>query len=424
MLGQSFALLSVLTLALWLLPPPGNPPQLRDERSHLATFDAAWQLAGEHFFDPEMNGVDWDAARERHRPEAAAARTDRELSRIINAMLGELRTSHTGHYTPEDVEYYHLLDIMGRAWGNAGLVERRFPEGIRYEGIEAWLQSGEGEMLITSIWPGGNAERAGLRTGDVITAVDGRPPAPITSFRGFAGERVEISFLRSEEALTDTAVLEVTWIHPKSALLHAQRASVRIIEHDGQRIGYIQVLSYAGQQYQDHVLEAIFGAGHLSDADALILDIRGGWGGATPSYLDPFLPGPTMMLRGRDGRESMVLNRWRKPIAMLTDEGTRSGKEILAFGLREHNPRGVLIGERTAGAVVAGRLFALPGGSVMYLALADVEVDGTRLEGSGVEPDIHVPFERRFAAGADPQLDRAVAMLAEMAIQGEPRSQR
>jgi carboxyl-terminal processing protease len=42
-----------------------------------------------------------------------------------------------------------------------------------------------------------------------------------------------------------------------------------------------------------------------------------------------------------------------------------------------------------------------------------VSVDGERLEGVGVDPTIAVPFDLRYSAGSDPQLDRAIAVLSQ-----------
>ena len=47
------------------------------------------------------------------------------------------------------------------------------------------------------------------------------------------------------------------------------------------------------------------------------------------------------------------------------------------------------------------------------VAVNHVAVDGERLEGKGVAPTIEVPFDIRYAAGRDPQLDRAVEVLSE-----------
>ena len=95
-------------------------------------------------------------------------------------------------------------------------------------------------------------------------------------------------------------------------------------------------------------------------------------------------------------------------MVLLADDGSRSGKELLAHGFRTLG-KGPVIGERTAGAVLSGQINALTDGSVLYLAVADVLVDGQRLEGVGVAPDIEVSFDTPYAAGADPQLTRAIA---------------
>jgi carboxyl-terminal processing protease len=104
--------------------------------------------------------------------------------------------------------------------------------------------------------------------------------------------------------------------------------------------------------------------------------------------------------------------RWRKPVAMLINSGTRSGKEVLAHGFKK-NGFGSVIGERTAGALLAGTAFLLSDGSLLIVAVNDAAVDGERVEGKGVDPTIKVPFDIRYAAGQDPQLDKAVEMLSD-----------
>jgi C-terminal processing protease CtpA/Prc len=94
----------------------------------------------------------------------------------------------------------------------------------------------------------------------------------------------------------------------------------------------------------------------------------------------------------------------------IVDSGTRSGMEILAYSLKT---AGVpLVGQRTAGALLAGRGFLLSDGSLLELAVLDVDLDGVRLEGAGVAPDREVPFALPYAAGADPQLEAALTTLA------------
>ncbi len=63
--------------------------------------------------------------------------------------------------------------------------------------------------------------------------------------------------------------------------------------------------------------------------------------------------------------------------------------------------------------MLAATAFLIGDEGLLLLAVEDnAPIDGRRLEGVGVEPTIAVPFDRRYAAGADPQLDRAVETLS------------
>ncbi len=201
-------------------------------------------------------------------------------------------------------------------------------------------------------------------------------------------------------------------LKPGEMFLRGLKDSARVIvANGGARIGYVHVWSYASRRYQG-ALEDLISGGPLKDADALVWDLRDGWGGAQPWYLDLFnARAPTMQVADRDGETEIVGAKWRKPVAALINGGTRSGKEVLAYGFKEYR-LGPLIGAHTEGAVLAATAFLIGDEGLLLLAVEDVLVDGRRLEGVGVEPTIAVPFDRRYAAGADPQLDRAVAVLA------------
>jgi carboxyl-terminal processing protease len=103
---------------------------------------------------------------------------------------------------------------------------------------------------------------------------------------------------------------------------------------------------------------------------------------------------------------------WGKPVVLLVNRRSTSGKEMFTYGFKKLK-LGEVVGETTAGAVVAGRGFLLSNSDVLYLAVSDLEVDGQRLEGRGVEPTVHVERPLPYAAGADPQLERALEILVE-----------
>ena len=195
--------------------------------------------------------------------------------------------------------------------------------------------------------------------------------------------------------------------------LRGLQASARVVAAaNGVRVGYVHVWSYAGVAYQ-RALEDLIADGPLRDADALVWDLRDGWGGAEPQYLDLFNPNaPTMQVTDRSGHTRIDDVKWRKPVVMLVNGRTRSGKEVLAYGFKRYR-LGEIIGTQTEGAVLAASAFLMGNGDLLLLAVADVTVDGQRLEGVGVTPTIEVPFDPVYAAGKDPQLDRAVQVLSD-----------
>jgi carboxyl-terminal processing protease len=414
----------ILILSMSLTRPFSTEPlaaqtdtgQRQPASPDVTVFEEAWMTVRDHFYDSTFNGLDWTAVRERYRPFAAAASSDDERSAVINRMLSELGASHTAHYTTANPAYYQLLDIFSGALRRS--LRRWFPDGqVAYPGIGVFTRQLGGKTFITGVLEGLPAWKAGLVVGDEISAVDGTPYHPMRSFASKAGQGVTLMITRQSGGPTEEVVVSPVWIKPNEAFLKAMEASTRIIEADGAKIGYIRVWSYAGTQYQD-LLERELSSGKLKDADALVWDLRDGWGGAQAEYLNIFDGrAPTTTLINRDGQRSVPYATWRKPVAMLVNEGTRSGKEILAYGFKRYG-LGEVIGSRTAGAVLAGRAYLLSDGSLLLVAVADVLVDGTRLEGVGVVPTIAVPSPLPYAQGRDRQLDQAVQVLSRALSSG------
>ncbi len=371
-------------------------------------FDEVWYIAAEQFYDPDMAGLDWPAVGDRYRRLFAEAGDLEARARVINRMLGELGTSHTRLFTAAEPAYYDILDIFRDALDLAA----RFPDGrVCTTTIGIVAREIDGKIFLSDVLDGSPAAEAGLLAGDEILGVDGAPFHALRSFEGRAGQTVTVDVRRTP---TEERTFEVTPIEvePRQLYLDSLRASARVVERDGRRIGYVRARSYAGPHYHEEVTWLVTGGGALADADALVLDLRGSWGGANPDYLNLFhrrVPVMTMLPRGAEPR--VFDPQWRKPVVLLVDGTARSGKEILAWGFK-HYGIGPVVGERTAGAVVAGRAIVLSDWSFLYLAVFDVRVDGERLEGVGVEPDVVVERPIPYAAGADPQLERALEVAA------------
>jgi carboxyl-terminal processing protease len=384
--------------------------ETRSEIAAPPAFEETWRLVQTEFYDPTLRNLNWAEVADKYRPLAAAASSVQEQSAVINRMLGELGASHTGHFTPDEIAYYDLFDIFSGALRRDR--ERLFPGGrVAYVGIGAITKEIDGKTFITGILDGFPASQAGLERGDEVLSADGAPYHAIGSFRGKAGQPVKLTIRRSAAAELETVTVTPEEIRPAQAYLDAMRNSTRVIDKNGVKIGYIHVWSYAGDQYQE-LLEKELSSGNLASADALVWDLRDGWGGAQLSYLDVFdRQGPTMSIVRRNGEPELIGFRWQKPVAMLVNGGTRSGKEILAYGFKKYG-LGPVIGTRSEGAVLAARAFLMHDDSLLLLAVADVAVDGERLEGVGVTPTLEVRSPLPYAGGKDPQLDAAVAALA------------
>ncbi len=397
--------------ALIASPPPIEARVSADSASQTQAFDEAWRVVRDKFYDPKLKGLDWKAVGDKYRGRYAAAKTEAERSAAINAMLAELGSSHTHHYSKDETAYYELVDIF--SYHLRRDIPKYFADkSVTYPGIGMFTKVIDGKTFVSGVFPGLPAAKAGLLLGDEIVSADGAPFEPVGSFRDKVGKSVTLQIRRTADGPVTDVKVEPQKIEPGDTFEAALKDSARIIEAHGRRIGYVHVWSYAGQRYQD-ALEEVLGEGKLKDADALIWDLRDGWGGAQPRYLNVFNPyGPTLTLTDRDGDTHIASYRWHKPVAALINGGTRSGKEVLAYGFKK-NKFGPVIGERSTGALLAATAFLLSDGSLLILAVDNASVDGERLEGKGVAPTIEVPFDIRYAGGKDPQLDKAVEVLAD-----------
>ena len=360
-----------------------------------------------YFYDLDFLEQKFPAIKKEYKKKITPQLTQQEFTTIVNEMLSKLNVSHTYYLSPDDYEYYHLAAIFSKVPD----VQKIFKDhDIEYPTIGIITQEIDGKNFIAEVFTGSIAEKAGLLKGDLIVNVDGKPYHPINSLKNRIGQETIFAVKRTAEEDTMSFTVVPETINPKDEMMQAEKNSIRIIETETAKIGYIHIYSYAGQEFHDELVGAI-SWGALKNADALIIDLRYGFGGADQRYLNIFNKKiPTISAKGRNGETHLYDPQWRKPAVYIVNNTSRSGKEILAFGAKKFN-LATVIGERTAGAVLAGRILVLSNNDLMYLAVTRSMIDGVDLEGTGVEPDIKVPMDIRFCAGQDQQLQKAVEYL-------------
>lgn len=381
-----------------------------------SSFDWVWQTVQEKFYDPKFNGVDWNAMKNKYRDRAIHAGTREQQAAVVNEMLAELHTSHTMFYTPDSTEYFHLLGLFlpVNEWLAQKTASALTDGKALYCGIGIFTRVVNGQTFVSGVHDGLPAAQSGLQLGDRLVSVDGTPFHAIRSFAGKAGKPVALVVERTP-GITKTLTVTPIMLDGGTLFVDAMEASAQIVKRGTSKIGYIHAWSYAGSQYQD-ILESELLFGSFKDADALVLDVRDGLGGASPSNLNIFTQRClTWTARPRAGTVETYPSCWSKPVVLLTDNRSTSGKELLAYAFKRGHV-GPIVGARTAGAVLAGQIFANEAdASLLYLATKDVRMDdGTRLEGKGVEPDIEVPFDLPYAQGRDPRRERALDEAARL----------
>lgn len=383
-------------------------------------------LVEQEFYDPgRLEAIGWRAIVDRADADAAAATPD-AAARVVRAMLARLGASHTAYETSSDRAYYDLLDIFAGSPDLHDDLCLLFPPDGRVTapniGLVTLSIAGEGDFA-REVFPGSPADDAGIGAGDRVAlhAGDGGMAGLLDDLgRG----PIQLEVQRDRDGPTRLVTITPRTVNPSGEFVNVMSASARIVEREGLKLAYVRVYSWAGDAQQQN-LRRLLTTAPLTGADGLVLDIRGGWGGASPTCLDLFnraVPALTSITRA--GGATVYHPVWAKPVALLVDEGTRSGKEIIAYAFKRH-ALGPVVGSRTAGAVLAGRPFLLSDRSLLYLAVADVRVDGERLEGVGVAPDVDVPRDLPYSAGRDPQLDAAydalvAAVRSERAARGSP----
>lgn len=374
--------------------------------------DAIDRLVREHFYAPGRLGeLHWDAAVAHAREEVAGADGARKTA-ALRELLASLSASHTEYYTRNEPAYWQLWGIFEGYLRRSCSKAVSPPAPLRVVDIGVlWKQAGA-TWLVADVHSGGPADKAGLKSGDEIVRVDSVPFVfPISAFPGKAGRAVAIEVRRGAAgALLHLQVVPEAE-QPLEELRKATEASWRVIQRGPRKIAYLHVWSWTGQPFQDTVQELITKSNQVP-VDGFVLDLRDGWGGANSDYLSIFDRDiPVLEEFGNDGKTLMLDDaQIRKPAVILINGGTRSGKEVIAYGVKKHQ-LARLAGERTAGAVLGGQPFCLPDGALMLLAVADARVDGERLEGVGVQPDVEVTFDLAHSGGQDAQLEKALELL-------------
>ena len=353
---------------------------------NLAVFDRAWSLVNDHYFDPKFRGVGWGAMPAKYRTGAAAAADEDALYRVLNQMNAELKESHLSAFPPRRV--------------HERTTEHQAAVGLR------WQLLG-GKRVVVDVVPGSPAAAAGVRLGWVATARNGAPIRDGDIYLPHVGQPVTYAFLDEHDGprtLTLEPVL-LNFVRRESHALPGGALYLRFDEFDRESLSWLS----------DHL---------KTRPPSVVIDLRSNPGGnalalsvAVAEFFEKRVPEGRLIQRSGAAREEHSLSwlsaRYPGWVVLLTGRTTGSAAEIFSHVLQYHG-RAKVVGQPTAGAVIYSRVWSLPGGGQIQVPIIDyLGLDGQRLEGRGVTPNVVPPAVTLtdLRAGRDPDLDAALKLL-------------
>lgn len=271
-------------------------------------------------------------------------------------------------------------------------------------------------ILVYGTIPDSPAEKAGLKTGDIITSVDGVEcngddyDTITNSIKGKEGTKVKIGILRNDEEIN----FEI-----ERKTVEVKHVTSQVLDNN---IGYIYISSFEGDvstQFENAYNDLI-----KQEITSLIIDVRNNGGGIVNESLDIAEmmtdKGQTLLIESdKNGEEEVIKSEKDKtitiPIVLLVNEYSASASEILAGILKEDVDNCTLIGNTTYGKGVIQTLYPLTDGSGIKITTNEYFTPNhNKINKIGIEPDIKVDdylFTGTLDKENDTQLKKAIEEL-------------
>ncbi|MBE9077038.1 PDZ domain-containing protein [Romeria aff. gracilis LEGE 07310] len=350
--------------------------------------DEVWQLIDREYVDGSFNETDWIEVRSEYLGRSYESQED--AYEAIREMLEQLEDPYTRFMDPQEFRNMQI-DTSGELTG---------------VGIQISQDEETEEIVVVAPIEQTPAFEAGVRPGDVITAIDGQSTEgmdlnqAVSLIRGPVNSQVTLTLRREDESIDFELTRAQIEIHP-----------VRYSVKDGPEgtVGYIRLNQFSANA-ADEMREAIQ-ALEERDVTGYVLDLRSNPGGLLYASIDiaeMWLESGTIVSTvDREGitDEEVAHNRalTDKPLVILVDGGSASASEILSGALQD-NHRASLVGTKTFGKGLVQSVRGLADGSGVAVTIAKyLTPSGRDINKLGIEPDVVLELsdEQRDVLGED-----------------------
>ena len=360
---------------------------------------------------------------------------------VLMAAVSSSIDPHTGYLSPRQGESF---DIQ---------------MSLSLEGIGALLQSDGEYVKVSSLVPGGPAERAGVlepadriiavgqEEGEMVNVVGMRLDNVVDLIRGPKGSVVRLDVVPAQAVdMTRSQTVEIT---RDTVSLEDQAAHGEVIEveRDGEphRLGVINIPTFyvdfdawqAGEEeYRSTTRDVAKEVERLKEegVEGIVLDLRNNGGGALQeanSLIGLFIDrGPTVQVRDAQGRiqlygDTEAGTLYDGPLGVLVNRLSASASEIFAGAIQDYG-RGLVLGTSTFGKGTVQTLNDLSHGQIKLTRAKFYRISGDSTQNRGVEPDITFPSLIDPERIGESSLDNALAWDTVQNVQyrryGEPET--
>lgn len=398
----------------------GNSPVLAElEDSPKTVIDEVWQIVNNEFVDYDFNHVDWKIKRQELLRKDYA--DQKAAYKAIRQSLKGLGDPYTRFLDPQEYE-----ELTSQTSGELS--------GI---GIRLGVDRQTSKLTVVEPIPNSPASAAGLKAGDHIVSINGKPSKLMTleqasaEIKGEVGTEVKLKIQRSSQPAFDIAIAR--------AQIELPSVSYTLNEEQDSKVGYIKLdefSSHAAEQMQSAIKDL-----SQKQASGFILDLRGNPGGLLFSSVEIarmwMKQGAIVSTIDRQGGNEKFSANGKAltdlPLVVLVDGYSASASEILAGALKE-NHRAKVVGSRTYGKGTVQSVHALSDGSGLAVTIARYyPPSGMDINQKGIAPDIQVNLSREqqtnltinpnlVGTNADPQYARAVTILKSEAASKAPKA--